>query len=108
MCPKWVADGDPDAYAIIADGDCMNKVILPGQVGFVWPNAEPQNNSVVIAAIDHCDVLMRRMFRTAERLILSPDSTNPVHKGIVIEWDDGRIVDFGGRLVMAQTSGEIG
>lgn len=108
LAPKWVVDGDPDAYAVIAESDCMNRVIVPDQVGFVWPNAEPRNNSVVIASIDGGDALMRRMFRTAERLILSPDSTNPEHRDIVIEWASGQAVEFGGRLVHAQTNGEIG
>lgn len=108
LAPSWVAEGDPDAYAIIAEGDCMDRVILPDQVGFVWPNAEPRNNAVVIASIDGGDALMRRMFRTAERLILSPDSTNPAHKDIIIEWSSGTTVEFGGCLVMAQTNGRIG
>ncbi len=108
LAPQWVVDGDPDAYAVIAESDCMNRVIVPDQVGFIWPNAEPRNNSVVIASIDGGDALMRRMFRTAERLILSPDSTNPEHRDIVIEWASGQAVEFGGRLVHAQTNGEIG
>lgn len=108
LAPQWVVDGDPDAYAVIAESDCMNRVIVPDQVGFIWPNAEPRNNSVVIASIDGGDALMRRMFRTAERLILSPDSTNPEHRDIVIEWASGKTVEFGGRLVHAQTNGEIG
>ena len=108
LAPQWVADGDPDAYAVIAESDCMDRVILPDQVGFVWPNAEPRNNAVVIASIDGGDALMRRMFRTAERLILSPDSTNPEHRDIIIEWSSGATVEFGGCLVMAQTNGRIG
>jgi len=107
LAPQFLIDADPDLYACTSEGDCMNRVYPEGCIIFVSPNKEPQNGSVAVVTIDGVDTVMRRMFRTASTLVLSPDSFNPDNKDIVITSDDERTVEYGGKVVWFQANGEM-
>ena len=85
----------------------MNRVYPEGCIIFVSPNKEPQNGSVAVVTIDGIDTVMRRMFRTTDTLVLSPDSFNPDNRDIVITSDDNRMVEFKGKVVWFQPDGEM-
>ena len=107
LAPQFLIDDDPDLYACTSEGDCMNRVYPEGCIIFVSPNKEPQSGSVAVVTIDGTETVMRRMFRTASTLVLSPDSYNPDNKDIVITSDDERTVEYGGKVVWFQANGEM-
>lgn len=107
LVPQFLIDADPDTYALEAEGDCMNRIYPEGCTVIVSPNREPQNGSVAVVALDGHDAIMRRMIRTASTLILSPESFNPEHKDIIITEDSDHTVEFWGRVVWFQASGEM-
>lgn len=107
LVPQFLIDSDPDCYALTSEGDCMDRVYPEGCIVVVSPNKMPQNGSVAVVSIDGADFVMRRMYRTANTLVLSPDSHNPDHRDIVISSDDDHNVEFGGRVVWFQSNGEM-
>lgn len=50
---------------------------------------------------------MRRMLRTANTIVLSPESWNPVHKDVIITADSEHTVEFWGKVVWFQSSKEM-
>lgn len=107
LAPQFLIDADPDLYACTSEGDCMNRVYPEGCIIFVSPNKPPQNGSVAVVTIDGIDTVMRRMFKTANTLVLSPDSFNSENKDIIITSDDDRTVEFNGKVVWFQSDGEM-
>lgn len=105
--PQFLIDDDPACYALRSEGDCMDKVYPEGCTIVVSPNKQPQNGSVAVATIDGVETVMRRMYRTPNTLVLSPDSHNPEHKDIVITSDDEHTVEFGGKVVWFQAGEEM-
>lgn len=105
--PRFLVDSDPDTYALESEGDCMNLVYPEGCTIVVSPNKEPINGSVVVAKIDGNDAIMREMFRTPDTLVLSPRSSNPEHKDIVIRTEDGHTVELVGKVVWFQARQEM-
>ena len=107
LVPQFLIDSDPDCYALESEGDCMDKVYPEGCVIVVSPNKQPQNGSVAVVSIDGDDYVMRRMYRTPNTLVLSPDSHNTEHKDIVITSDEEHTVEFGGKVVWFQSREEM-
>ncbi|WP_241159162.1 LexA family protein [Adlercreutzia sp. ZJ141] len=107
LIPQFLIDEDPDTYACLSEGDCMNRVYPEGCLIAISPNREPQNGSVAVVTIDGRDAVMRRMYRTTQTLVLSPDSFNPEHEDIVIRATDDHIIEFGGRVVWFQSKDEM-
>lgn len=107
LIPQFLIDSDPDCYALESEDDCMGKVYPEGCVIVVSPNKTPQNGSVAVASIDAEDYIMRRMYRTPNTLLLSPDSHNGEHKNIVITSDGKHAVEFVGKVVWFQSREEM-
>ena len=105
--PEFLVKADPETYALIAEGDCMNNIYPEGCTIAVSPNRPPINGSVAVVSIDGRDAVMRRLYRTHHTLILAPDSTNPVHEDIVITDEDDHTVEFLGRVVWFQARREM-
>lgn len=108
LAPQRLIDEDRDLYACEVEGDCMNKVYPESNcVIFVSPNKQPQNGSIAVVTLDGCDALVRRMYRTTNTLVLSPESWNPDHKDIIITADSDHTVEFGGKVVWYQAAKEM-
>lgn len=108
MAPKRLVEEDPDLYACEVEGDCMSKVYPEDNcIIFVSPNKRPHNGSIAVVTLDGCDALVRRMYKTANTLVLSPESWNPEHKDIIITSDSDHTVEFGGKVVWFQASKEM-
>ena len=105
--PQFLIDSDPDCYALEAEGDCMNRVYPEGCTIDVSPNKEPQNGSVAVVTVDGHDAVMRRMYRTPNTLILSPDSFNKEHTDIIITSDTEHTIEFLGKVVWFQSKEEM-
>lgn len=105
--PQFLIDSDPECYALEAEGDCMNKVYPEGCTIAVSPNKEPMNGSVAVVSIDGREAVMRRMYRTPNTLVLSPDSFNPDHDDIVVTSETEHTIEFLGKVVWFQAREEM-
>lgn len=63
-----------------------------------------KNGSIAVVTLDGCDTLVRRMYKTANTLVLSPESWNPAYEDIIITVDSGHTVEFGGKVVWYQAA----
>lgn len=72
--PASVLDHHPRAFALLVEGDCMNKVIPEGSHVLVDPDREPSNGSIAVVETDAYQAVMRRWYRGATTLMLSADS----------------------------------
>lgn len=105
--PKSVADRHPSGRVIRVDGDCVSKVIPNGSIAVVDPDVEPRNGSLVCASIDGGDCILRRMFRGANTLILSPDSYSPEYEDIVFSDPEEHDIELVGTVVWHQAEYEL-
>lgn len=105
--PASVAQGHPNAYFLEVEGDCMDKVYPEGCLILVDPDRMPSDGSIAAVTIDGTDYVMRRLHKGATSMMLSPESTNPEHKDILITQGDGRTVSLVGTVVWYQPAKEM-
>lgn len=105
--PATVAANHPNAYFLTVEGDCMDKAYPEGCHVLVDPDREPQNSSIAAVMIDGAECVMRRLYRGADVLMLSPESSNPKHRDIVVRKGDGRTVELVGTVVWFQPKEEM-
>lgn len=89
--PAWVSEEHPEAFLLKVVGDCMDRLYSEGSIVAIDPAMEAVNGCVAAVQIDDTEFVMRRWFRTADTLVLSPSSTNPAHRDIVFgreDWDE--------------------
>lgn len=75
----------PSAYFLTVVGDSMNNEVLDGSLVLIDPKAEVHNGDTVAVNISGCDVMLKVWHRTSNSIILSPNSTNPEHKDIILD-----------------------
>lgn len=105
--PYEVWSRHKNAYFLQVEGDCMSKVYPEGSYILIDELQEPRNGSIAVVSIDDADYVMRRFYRGANTLILSPDSWNDEHEDIVITNGDDHTVELKGCVVWFQASAEI-
>jgi repressor LexA len=105
--PFEVWERHQDAFLLEVEGDCMNLVIPPGCMVLVDPAIEPGSGSLAVVSVDGSDYLVRRVTRGASSLMLSPESTNPAWKDVVVAEGDGHVVELVGTVVWYQPSREL-
>lgn len=101
--PDFVAAQSPNVFVVHSEGDCMDKDFGVNDDLVINPDKEPVNGSIVVAILDGVEYIVRRIFKTAQTLILAPNSHNPEHKDIVITADSGRTVEIGGVVIWNQS-----
>lgn len=106
--PYEVWERHQDAYFLEVEGQCMSKVYPEGSFILVDAHETPRNGSIAVVSIDGADYVMRRLYRGANTMILSPDSWEDGHEDIVIKEGDGHTVEFVGVVVWYQASKEMG
>ena len=85
----------------------MSRVYPEGCYIFVDPRKQPQNGSIAVVSIDSEDYVMRRLYRGANTMILSPDSWDDEYEDIVISENEERTVEFVGVVVWFQAGKEL-
>ncbi len=105
--PLSVSKSHPNAYFLEVEGDCMDKVYPEGCLILVDPDREPQNGSIAAVSIDGSDYVMRRLLRTANTMILAPESFNTEHEDIVITASSDKTVNLAGTVVWFQPAKEM-
>lgn len=104
--PADLMDAHPHAYFLEVQGQCMSRVYPEGCYILIDPDAEPINGSIAVVSIDGSDYVMRRLYRGASVLVLSPDSWEDGFEDIVVTGDT--VVEFHGVVVWFQASEEMG
>lgn len=105
--PAEVFDAHPGAYFLEVEGQCMSRVYPEGCHILIDPRQEPTNGSIAVVSIDGADYVMRRLYRGANTLVLSPDSWEDGFEDIVVMDGDGRTVEFHGTVVWFQSASEM-
>lgn len=105
--PQFLADEDPDCFVVSSEGDCMDKVFSPGSDLVVSRKKRPRDNSIVMASVDGCDYIVRRLRMTANTMILSPESHNPAHEDIIITRDSEHTLEIPGVITWYQAPREM-
>lgn len=94
-------------YMLQVEGDCMNEVYPAGCYILVDPKKQPSNGSIAVVKIDSDNYVVRRMYKGANTLILSPESFDKSYTDIVITNDDDMCVQLVGTVVWYQPSKEM-
>lgn len=105
--PYEIIKRHPQGYFLQVEGDCMDNVYPEGCYILIDPEQRPSNGSIAVVSIDGADYVMRRLYRGANTLILSPDSHNDEHEDMVFTAADERTVEFHGTVVWFQSSKEM-
>lgn len=105
--PYEIIKRHPQGYFLQVEGDCMDKVYPEGCYILIDPEQCPSNGSIAVVSIDGADYVMRRLYRGANTLILSPDSHNADHEDMVFGAATEHTVEFHGTVVWFQSSKEM-
>lgn len=97
----------PQGYFLQVEGDCMDNIYPEGCYILIDPEQRPSNGSIAVVSIDGADYVMRRLYRGANTLILSPDSHNAEHEDMVFGAATEHTVEFHGTVVWFQSSKEM-
>ena len=104
--PQFLVDEDPDCFVVSSEGDCMDKVLSVGSDLVVSRKKQPRDNSIVMASVDGCDYIVRRLRMTANTMILSPES-HPDHEDIIIRRDSEHSLEIPGVITWYQAPREM-
>ncbi len=105
--PYEIIKRHPQGYFLQVEGDCMDNVYPEGCYILIDPEQRPSNGSIAVVSIDGADYVMRRLYRGANTLILSPDSHNAEHEDIIFSSTTEHTVEFHGTVVWFQSSKEM-
>ena len=105
--PYEIIKRHPHGYFLQVEGDCMDNVYPEGCYILIDPEQRPSNGSIAVVSIDGADYVMRRLYRGANTLILSPDSHNAEYEDMVFAATTEHTVEFHGTVVWFQSSKEM-
>lgn len=105
--PYEIIKRHPQGYFLQVEGDCMDNVYPEGCYILIDPEQRPSNGSIAVVSIDGADYVMRRLYRGANTLILSPDSHNAEYEDMVFAATTEHTVEFHGTVVWFQSSKEM-
>jgi repressor LexA len=105
--PYEIIKRHPQGYFLQVEGDCMDNVYPEGCFILIDPEQRPSNGSIAVVSIDGADYVMRRLYRGANTLILSPDSHNAEYEDMVFGAATEHTVEFHGTVVWFQASKEM-
>lgn len=88
--PASVCARHPHAFALVVEGNCMNRVIPEGAHVLVDPDREPSNGSIAVVETEAYQAVMRRWYRGSSTLMLTADSSEE-QEDIVFSMDDGPV-----------------
>lgn len=91
--PETIIKPGSDYVGCIVDGDCMDKIYPEDCLIVVRLTPTIPSGVIGVFRIDGYQTVMRRVYRGANTLILSPESYNPEHKDIVITEESGKTVE---------------
>lgn len=104
--PASVLRAHPRAFALVVEGNCMDRVIPEGAHVLVDPDREPSNGSIAVVETEDHRAVMRRWYRGSSTLMLTADSFEE-QEDIVFSMDDGPVRVIG-TVVWYQAPEEMG
>ena len=93
--PYEVWEHHRNGYFLEVVGTCMDRVYPEGCLIYIDPDREPQSGSIAVVSIGAGDFVMRRLWRGANTLVLSPESHDPQWEDIVISADGADVRTWG-------------
>lgn len=105
--PYEVWEHHKNGYLLEVEGSCMNKVYPEGCYVLIDPIKMPTNGSIAVVKMNEENYIMRRMFRGANTLVLSPESFDDEYEDIVITSHDDISVELVGTVVWYQPKEEM-
>ena len=105
--PYEVWERHRDGYFLQVEGQCMSKIYPEGSYILIDPAQRPVNGSIAVVSIDGADYVMRKLYRGANVLVLSPDSFDDGYTDIVVDDPAAHTVEFVGTVVWFQPSAEL-
>lgn len=105
--PYEIIKRHPQGYFLQVEGDCMDNVYPEGCYILIDTEQRPSNGSIAVVSIDGADYVMRRLYRGANTLILSPDSHSAEYMDMVFNTATEHTVEFHGTVVWFQSSKEM-
>jgi len=105
--PYEVKNNHPRGYFLEVEGNCMSRVYPEGCHIYIDPEFPPSNGSIAVVSVDGADYVMRRLYRGANTIVLSPDSWDDEYADIVISDSDERTVELVGTVVWFQPAEEM-
>ncbi len=88
--PASVCARHPRAFALVVEGNCMNRVIPEGAHVLVDPEREPSNGSIAVVETEAYQAVMRRWYRGSSTLMLTADSYED-QEDLVFSMEDGPV-----------------
>ena len=88
--PASVCARHPRAFALVVEGNCMDRVIPEGAHVLVDPDREPRNGSIAVVETEAYRAVMRRWYRGNSTLMLAADS-HEEQDDMVFGIDDGPV-----------------
>lgn len=88
--PASVCSRHPRAFALLVEGNCMDRVIPEGAHVLVDPDREPRNGSIAVVETEGYRAVMRRWYRGSSTLMLAADSHED-QDDMVFGVDDGPV-----------------
>lgn len=88
--PSSVCSRHPRAFALVVEGNCMDRVIPEGAHVLVDPDREPQNGSIAVVETEAYQAVMRRWYRGSSTLMLTADS-HEEQEDLVFSMEDGPV-----------------
>ncbi|MBM6688492.1 helix-turn-helix domain-containing protein [Collinsella tanakaei] len=88
--PASVCSRHPRAFALVVEGNCMDRVIPEGAHVLVDPDREPCNGSIAVVETEAYQAVMRRWYRGSSTLMLTADS-HEEQEDLVFSMDDGPV-----------------
>lgn len=105
--PYEVWERHQNGYLLEVEGNCMSKVYPEGCHILVDPTKPPMNGSIAVVRLNDDDYVMRRMYKGANTLVLSPESWDEGYTDIVITQSDEMTVELVGTVVWYQPKEEM-
>jgi repressor LexA len=94
-----VRNKHPRGFFLEVVGDSMDRIILRGGYALIDPDKKPHSGDVVAANVNGYDATLKRYSKTADKVYLTPDSSNPEHGVIEVCSNDARVL---GKMVWVQ------
>lgn len=103
--PESIVNNHPRAFALLVEGDCMDRRFPPGCHVLVDPDTPPTNGCVAVVEVGPGEAVLRVWMRGSTTLLLAADS-HADHEDVVItpEHEGVRCV---GVAVWFQAAGEL-
>lgn len=73
---------DPNAYALMVEGDSMSPMLEKGWIVYVCPNHCYENGDLVVVALNNDEVMIKKLRKKDDMLVLQ--SINPSYEPLVL------------------------